>query len=158
MIEKLPEVEMFGNKTLKVSTNIYYLKRGHFYNIEEKSFLVLGGAESQDKERRKLNVSFWKQELMSDQEEYDCLKRIEEHGSKVDYILSHTGPIEGIALIESSCDNPEYREFYREDKTVRFNDKINEIMSYKKWFFGHWHDERTIDDKFRALLFDVEVV
>ena len=48
MIEKLPEVEMFGNRTLKVSKNIFFLKRGHFYNIEGKSFLVLGGAESQE--------------------------------------------------------------------------------------------------------------
>ena len=33
MIEKLPEVEMFGDKVLKVSENIFYLKRGHFYNM-----------------------------------------------------------------------------------------------------------------------------
>ena len=33
MIEKLPEVEMFGDKFLKVSENIFYLKRGHFYNM-----------------------------------------------------------------------------------------------------------------------------
>ena len=147
MIEKLPEVEMFGNRTLKVSKNIFFLKRGHFYNIEGKSFLVLGGAESQDKEFRKLNVSYWEQELMSDEEEISCLKRIEEHGTQVDYILSHTGPIEGISLVESSCDDPKYRELYRRDKAGRFNDKINEIMTYKKWFFGHWHTSWGYDNR-----------
>ena len=147
MIEKLPEVEMFGDKVLKVSENIFYLKRGHFYNIEEKSFLVLGGAESHDKEFRKLNVSHWEQELWSDEEEQSCLNRIEEHGRTADYILSHTGPIEGISLIESSCDDPKYRELYRMDKTVRFNDKINEIISYKKWFFGHWHTSWGYDHR-----------
>lgn len=143
MIEKLPEVEMFGGKVLKVSKNIFYLKRGYFYNIEGKDFLVLGGAESQDKEWRKLNVSLWEQELWSDEEENACLSRISEYceknGNHVDYIVSHTGSIDGIACIESSCDNPKYRALYEEDKTVRFNNKVDSLLTYEKWFFGHWH-------------------
>ncbi len=145
MIEKLPEVEMFGDKVLKVSENVFYLKRGHFYTIEDKRYLVLGGAESHDKERRKVNVSLWEQEVMTDEEEEACFNRVRQYiaqnGDKVDFVLSHTGPIEGIALIESSCDDPKYWELYREDRTVRFNDQINEMLSYDKWFFGHWHSD-----------------
>ena len=36
MIEKLPQVEMFGSTALKVSGNIFYLQRGKTYNIEHK--------------------------------------------------------------------------------------------------------------------------
>ena len=121
-------------------------QRKHFLS-QARSFLVLDGAESHDKEFRKLNENFWEQELWSDEEEQSCLNRIEEHGRTADYILSHTGPIEGISLIESSCDDPKYRELYRMDKTVRFNDKVNEIMSYKKWFFGHWHTSWGYDHR-----------
>ena len=151
MIEKLPEVEMFGNKVLKVSKNIFYLKRGHFYNIEGHKFLALGGAESHDKESRKLNVNLWEQELWSEEEEKDCLNRINEYiekfGNEVDYIVSHTGPIEGIACIESSCLEPEYREIFQQDRTVRFNNKIDSLLAYKKWFFGHWHTSWGYDNR-----------
>lgn len=139
MIEKLPEVDMFGKKVLKVSDNIFYLKRGEIYNIEGNIFLVLGGAQSHDKEWRKLNLNLWSQEEWTAEEETACLRCIEDYGTDVDYIVSHTGPIEGISCVESSCDDESCREAFMEDPNVRFNTKIDEMMTYKKWFFGHWH-------------------
>lgn len=139
MIGKLPEVDMFGEKVLKVSENIFYLRRGHIYSIEGKSFLVLGGAQSQDKAWRKLDRDLWAQEEWTRDEEDACLRRIESYGTEVDYILSHTCSISGISIVESSCDAPKYAEAFREDSNVRFCDRIDSIMTYKKWFFGHWH-------------------
>lgn len=147
MIEKLPEVDMFGGKVLKVSENIFYLKRGHFYNIEGNSFLVLGGAQSHDKEYRRLNLNLWAQEEWTEEEKQACLKRIEEYGTEVDYIVSHTGPIEGISCVESSCDDKSCRDVFMEDSNVRFNTKIDEKMTYKKWFFGHWHRDWGYDHR-----------
>ena len=66
MIEKLPEVEMFGSTVLKVSYNVFYLKRGKIYTIEDKRFLVLGGALSDDKDWRKPHESWWEQEEWSE--------------------------------------------------------------------------------------------
>lgn len=43
---------MYGAKVLKVSDNVFYLKRGEIYTIEDKLFLVLGGALSDDKKYR----------------------------------------------------------------------------------------------------------
>lgn len=57
IIEKLPEVEMFGAKALKVSDNVFYLKRGEIYTIDDKRFLILGGAMSDDKVWRKPHES-----------------------------------------------------------------------------------------------------
>lgn len=31
-------------------------------------------------------------------------------------------------------------------------------VKFKKWFFGHWHMDRTLDDRFRAMWFDVETI
>lgn len=147
MIEKLPEVEMFGKKVLKVSDNIFYLKRGEIYNIEGNIFLTLGGAQSHDKEYRTLNKNLWAQEEWTVEEEQACLQRIEEYGTDVDYIVSHTGPIEGISCIESSCDDESCREAFLEDSNVRFNTKIDEMMTCKKWFFGHWHRDWGYDNR-----------
>ena len=141
LIEKLPEVEMFGSKALKVSDNVFYLKRGEIYTIEEKTFLVLGGAMSDDKAWRTPHESWWEQEEWTEEEKTACLDKIAKYGSNFDYVLSHTGPSAGIALTDDFFSNDENLKLFQQDSTVVFNDKIDSIISYKKWFFGHWHSD-----------------
>jgi predicted phosphodiesterase len=40
-INNLPDIQMFDNVVGKVSDSIFYLKTGHVYNIENKSFFNL---------------------------------------------------------------------------------------------------------------------
>ena len=141
LIEQLPEVEMFGAKVLKVSENIFYFKRGEIYTLENKRFLVLGGALSDDKVWRKPHESWWSQEEWSEKEKADCLEKIKKDNCSLDYVLSHTGPSEGIALTDSYFSNPENRIQLHKDSNVLFNDEIDSMISYKKWFFGHWHSD-----------------
>lgn len=141
MIEKLSEVEMFGDKVRKVSVNIFYLERGHFYIIEGLSFLVLGGAKSHDNKFRKENIDWWKQEEMSQSEMNDCLANLPLHNNKVDYVLSHDGPIIGLKYLPGK-DNLSDSEV---NTTLRFNDEIDFCLEYKKWFFGHRHTDWGYD-------------
>ncbi len=139
VIEKLPEVEMFGNKVLKLSDNVYYLKRGEIYTIEDKRFLVLGGAMSDDKAWRKSHESWWEQEEWSEGEKNVLSSKLPD--IQVDYVLSHTGPSAGIALTDDFFLNEKYLAELRNDSTVVLNDDIDAKLSYKKWFFGHWHSD-----------------
>ena len=132
---------MFGAKVLKVCENIFYLKRGEIYILENKRFLVLGGALSDDKAWRKPHESWWSQEEWSEKEKADCLEKIKRDNCSFDYVLSHTGPSEGIALTDSYFSNPENRIQLLKDSNVLFNDEIDSMISYKKWFFGHWHSD-----------------
>ena len=102
MLEKLPEIEMFGNKILKVCDNVFYLKRGEVYQIEDKSFLVLGGAMSNDKDWRTPHKSWWLQEEWNEAEKERCLDKIKQCGGNFDYVLSHTGTTRGISVFENS--------------------------------------------------------
>ena len=123
LIEKLPEVEMFGAKVLKVSDNVFYLKRGEVYIIEDKRFLVLGGAMSDDKAWRKAHESWWEQEEWSEEEKETCLAKIKENNN-FDYVLSHTGPSVGIALTDDYfCNEENLKQLHRDSNAV-FNDKI----------------------------------
>ncbi len=140
IIEKLPEIEMFGSKVLKVSDNVFYLKRGEIYTIDDKRFLVLGGALSDDKVWRKPHESWWEHEEWSEGEKESCFAKIKEN-NKFDYILSHTGPSAGIALTDDFFCNEKNLKQLRNDSNVVFNDKIDSTISYKKWFFGHWHSD-----------------
>ena len=63
------------------------------------------------------------------------------HGNKFDYVLSHTGTAKGIELIDPYYSNTERLVELRKDSTVCFNDKIDSLITYKKWFFGHWHSD-----------------
>lgn len=140
IIEKLPEVEMFGSKVLKVSDNVFYLKRGEIYTIDDKRFLILGGAMSDDKVWRKPHESWWEQEEWSEGEKEYCFAKIKEN-KEFDFVLSHTGPSAGIALTDDFFCNEENLKQLQKDSNVVFNDKIDSIISYKKWFFGHWHSD-----------------
>lgn len=146
MIKKLPEVEMFGSKVLKISDNIFCLKRGEIYQIEDKTFLVLGGALSDDKAYRKAHESWWPKEEWSDEERIKCIERIERIKGKVDYVLSHTGTTKGIASLDAYYENDENIAELRRDSTVVFNDKVESMIVYKKWFFGHWHSDWGYDN------------
>lgn len=141
MLDRLLEVEMFGDKVLKVSENIFYLIRGHFYTIEDKSFLALGGAQSHDKEFRTPGIDYWPQEEWCDEEKKACLERVNLQGSKVDYIISHTDTSKGLSCFENEYRNTDFLYSAKRDSTVIFNDIIDSKVNYKKWFFGHWHTD-----------------
>lgn len=141
MLEKLPQIEAFGGRVLKVSDNIFYLKRGEIYTIEDKRILVLGGALSEDKAYRVPNKSWWPQEVWSREEEKACVQKIKEEGTIFDYVFSHTGPSAGIALADCFYSNEENLLQLEKDSTVQFNNELDKIISYKKWFFGHWHSD-----------------
>ena len=44
------------------------------------------------------------------------------------------------------------------DSNVVFNDKIDSIISYKKWFFGHFHEDEVIEDVFVAMYNEIVVI
>ena len=39
---------------------------------------------------------------------------------------------------------------------IEYNDfdEVNNRTSFKKWFFGHWHDDLEIDEKY-IMLYDI---
>ena len=141
IIEKLPEVDLYKGKAKKVSKNIFYLKRGEFYNIEGHTFLVLGGARSDDKVYRTPHVSWWEQEEWTESQIQECLSNINKIPKYFDYILSHTGPSEGIACADSYYLNEDNLKQLHSDSNVQLNDEIKNIITFQKWFFGHWHSD-----------------
>lgn len=116
--------------------------------------IVLGGAMSEDKAWRVPHESWWPQEEWSEGEKIACLEKIAACGSQFDYVLSHTGPSAGIAETDDFFKNEKNMKELLKDSTVGFNDKVDEMIEYKKWFFGHWHSDwgwENKESKFVAL-------
>lgn len=107
--------------------NVFYMPRGAIKDIAGLKVMFVGGAQSTDKESRKLGIDWFPQEVisMADYAEFPPAQ-------KVDIVISHTCP----------------REFgMRDECDVRMSDcsrdALSSVLKYyqpSRWFFGHWHD------------------
>jgi predicted phosphodiesterase len=139
---EFPEVRWKRKHIHKISDSIYHLMRGQVFDIDGIRFFIMGGASSHDKQHRKENVSWWADELPSN-EEYDmALKALDEVGWKVDVILSHCAP-------DSISDK--LASWYEHDKLTNFLETVKQDCQYQKWFFGHYHIDIDVDEKHFAM-------
>jgi len=164
-------VDFHGGRAHKIRENVYHLIRGHVFNICGKTIFAFGGAGSHDiqdgildrddfvdeddflKTLREWRIkdkwfrvnhdSWWEQE-MPNQEEMDFgLKTLENHNNKVDYIISHCCPQEVASIFSNGSYKPDALTLY-------FND-VSQRVDFSKWFFGHYHDNMQILDKYYLL-------
>ena len=156
-IEKLPIIEKFGGKVRVLKPiniynlsgdykEIYLLERGEIYTINGLKFLTLGGAMSQDKSMRTTNIDWWEQELWTHEQESNCLDNLEKHSWEVDYVISHTCPtIIGAHLIQK--DGKGYLIGKTHDPVAKFfQHLVDSNLSFKMWYFGHFHMDYKIYD------------
>ncbi len=124
-----------GGKVHKIRNNIIHLMRGQIFTIENKTFFTMGGGYSIDKFLRKEGVSWWKEELPSEEEFREARENLTKYDFTVDYILSHAAPEKIMNMI-----------FPNHAPELRLNLFLQEVMdttSYSHWYFGHLHQERT---------------
>ena len=91
LLAQYPETELFGGRVQSLGGNVYHVCRGSVLELEGKTYLCFGGAESQDKDDREPGVNWWKQEMPSDEEYDTCRRNLETVDYKVDYVLTHDG-------------------------------------------------------------------
>lgn len=141
---QLPKVPMFDSTVRKVSDSIFYLQRGHVYNIQDKTFFVLGGASSHDKEFRKPYVSWWPEELPNKKELKTARRNLNAAGNKVDYVLTHCAPTSIQKKIDPS---------FTPDALTDALEDIKNHTQFEIWYFGHYHNRNNsvIDNKFQCL-------
>lgn len=148
-IYRYPCEEWNGGKVHRIRNNIFHLMRGQIYTIEGKKIFTMGGAYSVDKYMRTENVSWWKEELPTNEEYAEATKNLKENDFSVDYIISHTAPRE---IIRKMGSNP---DFAKDSELTGFLEWVMYETNYRQWFFGHWHQDRQIDEKHRAVWFDL---
>lgn len=126
--------------------NIFYAKNGEVYNIENNTFLVLGGAYSVDKwYRLEKGYKWFADEQMTEEEKQNFWNK---NITKVDTILSHTCPYANrpihlflTQIDQSSVDN----------SMENFLDEVKLKVEYKNWFFGHYHADEKVEENMYML-------
>lgn len=139
-IFRYPEEMWNGGKVHKIRENIYHLMRGQVFEIDGKKIFTMGGAYSVDRMFRKLNVSYWEEEIPNAAEMAEARSNLERHNYEVDYIITHTLPSSVKLLMgyEVSQEHEEDADF------TDFLDEVREKTSYKRWFAGHFHMNKIV--------------
>lgn len=148
-LNSFPIVNMFGSKVRQINNSIYQLLRGEIYTIDDFTFFTFGGASSIDKLYRREGFDWFKEEESSYLEESNAMENLQKHNFNVDYILSHT------CSSSSLEDIADYFGFSLEsfDNQNKFFEEIKKTVSYKGWFYGHFHKDFLLNEK-ELLVYD----
>ncbi|WP_444660050.1 metallophosphoesterase family protein [Caproiciproducens sp. R2] len=134
-----------GGQVHEIEPDIIHLMRGQVFEIEKKTFFTMGGAASTDKMYRTEGISWWAEELPSEEEYEQGLKALNRNGNKVDYILTHTAPYEVISAMEMEI-------FEEEDVLRQYLQTISDETEFKHWYFGHFHEDLDIEEIYHCLM------
>lgn len=162
-IESYPVEEWHGGKIQRIRPHVLHLMRGQIFELEGYRFFTMGGARSHDIEdgilelndpdfERKLlmlrrkpgaqfrinHISWWQQELPSDEEYAEARRNLDRCDWQADYIITHCVPT-STAMMESRHNEA--------DGLTDFLQEVKKKAEYSYWLFGHYHDNRAIDSK-----------
>ena len=150
-----------GGKVHKIRNSVIHLMRGQVFKIAEKKIFSFGGASSHDIQggvlepddpefEKKYDTlskgylpfrinhwSCWKQELPSKEEMEEGRQNLEKHNYEVDFIVTHCCSDSTQALLGHGLYSRDYLNVYLEE--------IRQKCKFKKWFFGHYHDNRNVN-------------
>ena len=137
-LERYPVAEWHGGKVHCVRPHVLHLMRGQIFELEGCRFFTMGGAKSHDTNHRINHISWWRQELPSDEEYSEALQNLERYNWQVDYIITHCAPT-SIALMGSRHNEA--------DRLTDFLQEVRERAKYYYWLFGHYHDNKAVNEK-----------
>lgn len=158
-----------GAPAQRIRDNVFHLLRGQIYTFDGKTFFTFGGASSHDisdgildesdfktteefeqtvwnwyrwgKSFRINHVSWWRQELPTQEEMESGRRNLAAHQNRVDYIVTHCAP-QSVAS---------FHGFSSPDRLTAYFDELASAVSFDRWFFGHYHAENRTFSKFDML-------
>lgn len=133
LLDSYPISEWNGGKVHFITPSIIHLMRGQIYEIGNKKFFTMGGAESHDKIYRKEGISWWSREMPSDEEYEEGLNNLDRVNNKVDYILSHCAPDQ----IQNQI-----AYWYEHDKLTNYLEIVRQTVEFRWHYFGHYHIDK----------------
>jgi hypothetical protein len=164
-----PEEDFCGGRVHRIRDNVFHLMRGYVFDLQGFSFFVFGGARSHDisdgilrpcefqtekefkeayrrlQRRNALfrvdHVSWWEAELPTGEEMERGIRNLKERSFYADFIVSHCAPSSVAAAAG----------YDGEDRLSRYLEEIRQRTGFRKWFFGHYHENRMVSGKYVML-------
>lgn len=150
------------------------LERGQVFEIEGKKIFTFGGASSHDvqggilekdaedfEEKKRMakrkglsfrinHISWWKEELPSEEEMEEGLRNLLKVDFKVDYVLTHCTT----TYLQTRLGKKVGME-YLPDRLTDYLEKLEGKLEYKNWYFGHYHKDEQISEKHTLLYWSI---
>ena len=136
MLSRMPLVEYKGALMHQIDKHIFHVLRGEIMTLEGKTFLCIGGAISIDKMYRTPCITWWPEEEITFHDIDNALNNLEKVNNKVDYVITHCCDTKTVIKAFS---------FRRDICTDQLN-FIDKVVTYKHWYFGHYHFDREISN------------
>lgn len=168
LLDSYPTDTWHGGRVQYIRDNLIHLMRGQIYEIEGKTFFVLGGAACHDihdgvldkddpelekkftamqlerKMFRVRGISWWAQELPDESELNEAWENLKAHDMKVDYIITHCAP----SSIQQRIRFRTFNFSYKDNALTDFLEKVYSECSYREWYCGHYHFETEFENFF----------
>lgn len=148
LINTFPVKELYGGRVHHIGGNLYHLMRGEIYTIGGKKIFAFGGGESEDKDIRIENGTWWKEEQPTIEEMTYAVENLDKVNRKVDYIITHQPSMTDMALVDRRC---------TVSPISTFLDELSRNIEYKKWYFGSLHKNKKIPKAY-CLFTDIAAV
>lgn len=138
LLREYPLEDWNGGKIRRIRPHVLMLERGCVFTIDGCKFFAMGGAKSHDMWHRIPGISWWEDEMPSDEEYTRATNSLIAHNWEVDYILSHCAPDSIQNLLDPYGG-------YEHDRLTNFLEAgVKDKVSYWAWFFGHYHVDRIV--------------
>lgn len=143
----LQVVDDFNNSTFNTyGKNFIYQKRGSFLELDRYVIFFIGGAETRDSHNRSEGVDFFRNEIITrDQEDFifSQMGAVKQIGKPI-IVIAHTCPFEALKdernLMDiMSLENSNVPSGHYQSK---FLDQVLFELRPAMWFHGHYHRER----------------
>ena len=160
MSDEFPTKEWNGGTVKEIRPSILMLMRGEMYEIDGAKFFAFGGASSHDisdgilngadpdwkKKAKQLNrqgkylyrikgISWWEEELPTQEEMRHGLDVLNQNNWKTDFVITHCAPTSTQAILG----------FHDNNVLTKYLEEIRQKLTYKRWFFGHYHGNRQVN-------------
>lgn len=146
LLNSYPITQWNKGKVHKITDSLIHLMRGEIFDFNGKTFFCFGGGFSHDRERRKEGISWWQNELPTIDEINNAYSHLEEYNYNVNYIITHdtSSKYEQYLMKKTSSMIGYDNKYYN---IHSFFDDIEDKMTFKKWYSGHYHIDREIMDR-----------
>ena len=142
LLELYPVESWMGGKVHIIKRNeageakIIHLMRGQVFEIYGKKIFTFGGGYSVDKYMRRQGISWWPQEMPTDEEMEEGNRNLKKHDYTVDIILTHTAPEDTMCLF--------HPEHVHEKPLNNYLEYVRENVKYSHWYIGHLHKDEIM--------------
>lgn len=164
LLGEYPAIPWHGGMVHAVRPSVLHLLRGEIYELEGLRFFTMGGARSHDisdgilepddpnfsrryrmlRRRNALfrvnHASWWKEELPGQEDFRRARDSLERARWRVDHIITHCAP--------TSVQDKLGGGRFEADPMTDFLEEVAQRCRFRHWFFGHYHMDGHIGERF----------